>query len=315
MVFFLRNRSGKLVVLALSLLVVLVIHQFNAAQGFIFSGQLSESLEIINRCTPNSPETLNHSDGDTGLPNIIHQIWRTTEVRTYSTTLEASQDLWKNTFSHNNYTVKLWTDDDVLQLLKAKYTWLLSTYKGYRYNIQRADLARLVVVHAEGGIYADLDVYPRDATQIQCLQHLGLQAIFASTGGNLGLSNHFFMAERESSFLQSALCEAKRRAGKETLRVLLPYLQVFWTTGPMMVTAAFREYAWLYCTQRQNLGLLDERYGRTVIHHAAGRSWHGSDGKVLNYMADNVQTTVLMGVFSLIMLLGLVWVARKHMKR
>lgn len=276
---------------------------------------MSESLEIINRCPPNSTETLNYSDGDTGVPNIIHQIWRTTDVRTYSTTLKASRDSWKTMFQHNNYTVKLWTDDDVLQLLMANYTWLLSTYKDYPYDIQRADLARLVIVHAEGGIYADLDVYPHDMTRIQCLQHLDLQAVFASTGGTLGLSNHFFMGEHESLFLQWALLEAKRCAAAKSLRFLIPYLQVFWTTGPMMVTAAFREYAWLYNTRQQNIGLRDESYGHAVIHHAAGRSWHGSDGKVLNYMADHVQMTVSIGVFSLIILLGLIYVIRAHMKQ
>jgi hypothetical protein len=123
MVFSLTNGSGKLVVIIFSLLVVvLVIHQLNAAESFAFSGQLSESLEIINRCSPNSPEIPNHSDGvaDVGLPNIVHQIWRTNDVRTYSTELEASPDLWKTMLKPNNYTVKLWTDDDVLQLLKAK---------------------------------------------------------------------------------------------------------------------------------------------------------------------------------------------------
>lgn len=301
----------------LSLFVVeLVIRRLNAAEDFVFSGQLSDSLEIINRCSPGSPEikVTNHSDGeaDLGLPNLIHQIWRTNDVGTYSAELAASQDSWKTIFNPINYTVKLWTDDDVLQLLEAKYNWLLSTYQGYPQNIQRADLARLVVVHAEGGIYADLDVYPRDAAQIQCLQHLGLRAIFAPTAGTLGLSNHFFMAERESSFLQWALCEAKRRGSTGSRRIPLPYLQVFWTTGPMMVTAAFREYAWLFSTQRQDLGLLDEEYGRTVIQHAAGRSWHGLDGKVLNYMADRVQMAVLMCLFIfLVILFGLVCAVRK----
>ena len=315
MILFVRNRPGKLVVTVLSLLIILVVFLLHTTQGSISSGRLSESLEIINRCPPRTIETPNYSDGDTGVPNIIHQIWRTTDVRTYSTTLKASQDSWKTMFQHNNYTVKLWTDDDVLELLMANYTWLLSTYKNYPYNIQRADLARLVILYAEGGIYADLDVYPHELTQIQCLQHLGLQTIFASTTGTLGLSNHFFMAERESLFLQWALYEAKRRGAAESLRVLIPYLQVFWTTGPMMVTAAFREYAWLYSSQRQNIGLLDESYGHTVIHHAAGRSWHGSDGKILNYMADHVQMTVSIGVFSPIILLGLIYVVRSRMKQ
>ncbi|KAI9034841.1 uncharacterized protein KD926_005323 [Aspergillus affinis] len=95
--------------------------------------------------------------------------------------MKPSHELWKTVLEPQNYTIKLWTDDDVLKLIKSKYAWLLQTYMGYPHNIQRADIARLLVVHAEGGIYADLDVYPRSAEHIQCLQHLGLQAVFSTT--------------------------------------------------------------------------------------------------------------------------------------
>lgn len=108
----------------------------------------------------------------------------------------------------HNYTVKLWADDEALELITAKYAWLLQTYKEHSLNIQRADIARLLVVHTEGGIYSDLDVYPRSAEHIQCVQHLGLQAIFSPTTGTLGLSNHFFMARCGSPFLQWVLYEA-----------------------------------------------------------------------------------------------------------
>ena len=77
-----------------------------------------------------------------------------------------------------NYTIKLWTDDDILKLIKSKYAWLLPTYMGYPHNIQRADIARLLAVPFEGGIYADLNVYPRSAEHIQCLQHLGFKQYF-----------------------------------------------------------------------------------------------------------------------------------------
>jgi mannosyltransferase OCH1-like enzyme len=59
----------------------------------------------------------------------------------------------------DNYTITLWTDDDVLKLIDSKDAWLLPTYMGYPHNIQRADIARLLVDHTEGGINADLDVY------------------------------------------------------------------------------------------------------------------------------------------------------------
>ncbi|KAJ5546414.1 hypothetical protein N7494_003999 [Penicillium frequentans] len=313
MITFLKKGSGRFIMMIFSILIIaIVFYQLIVREISIPSSKLFESLKVINKCTHNNHETLDPSVemASTGVARTVHQIWRTADIRTYSTELEASHDFWKTMFSPLNYTVKLWTDDDVLQLLRANYAWLLSTYEDYPQNIQRADLARLVVVHAEGGIYADLDVYPRDATQIQCLQHLRLQAIFAPTAGTLGLSNHFFMAERGSSFLQWALCEAKRRGAAKSRRMLPPYLQVFWTTGPIMVTAALREYAWLYSTQRQIIGLLDEAYGRAVIQHAAGRSWHRQDGRVLNYVADHVRNTVLMVVLILITISALLYVGR-----
>jgi mannosyltransferase OCH1-like enzyme len=74
-------------------------------------------------------------------------------------------------------------------------------YEGYPHDIQRADIARLLIVHSEGGMYSDLDVYPSSVEHIHYLQRLGLEAIFRPTAGTLSLSNHFFMAEPGSPFL------------------------------------------------------------------------------------------------------------------
>ncbi|CAI7651878.1 unnamed protein product [Penicillium manginii] len=245
--------SGKglrrlLAVTVLLFAVIFINHQFSYIDRFFLAGEVSESLNIIAGCASGILEPLNGSDPvvDSRIPNIVHQIWKTNDVRTYSTKIEASRDSWSDLFEPLNYTVKLWTDDAILHLIKHKYSWILSTYEAYPQNIQRADIARLLVIHAEGGIYADLDVYPTSANSIQCLQDFGLQAIFAPTASMLGLSNHFFMAKRGSPFLQWALYEAKRRGGVASRHILSPYLQVFWSTGPTMVTAAFRKYAWLY---------------------------------------------------------------------
>ncbi|THC96197.1 hypothetical protein EYZ11_004316 [Aspergillus tanneri] len=148
------------------------------------------------RTNPDTLKPLNNLHPGSAIPNTVHQIWKTADVQNYSTELKASRESWTTMFEAQNYTVKLWTDDDVLELIKAKYAWLLPTYRSYPHNIQRADIARLLVIHNEGGIYSDLDVYPGSAEDIQCLQHLGLEAIFSPTSGTLGLSNHFFMAER-----------------------------------------------------------------------------------------------------------------------
>jgi mannosyltransferase OCH1-like enzyme len=306
----------KLVRLALpALFVLFVLHQLSYTDDVTFASRLPESMNIIHECTLSDLELLNSSraNAELGIPRLVHQIWKTDDVQTYSTELQPSYESWVAMFEPFNYTVKLWTDDDILQIIRTKYAWLLSTYESYRWSIQRADVARLIVVHAEGGIYADLDAYPSSAQQVLCLRHLGLQAVFSTTAGTIGLSNHFFMAKRGSPYLQWALCEAKRRAGLAPRRILLPYLQVFWSTGPIMMTSSFREYIWLFGTLPHDFGLLGEDYSGAVIHHAAGRSWHGSDGQILNYIADHASINNLLVVLILLgTVLGLVWVIKRR---
>ncbi|KAK6507742.1 hypothetical protein TWF481_006164 [Arthrobotrys musiformis] len=266
----------------------IVIHQVSFLYDFIFAEGLSGPLDVLTTCQQHKP-TLKHLDSSqsrkkTTIPNIIHQIWKSSNVSEYSK--DPSYRSWKAVYEPRKYTVKLWTDDEIHELIKVKYPSLLPTYESYPHNIQRADMARLVVVHSEGGIYADLDVYPRAVGELQCLQNLGVQAIFGPTVGTTGVSNHFFMAEKGSPFLRWALDEAKRRAGANSNQIVLPYLRVFWSTGPMMVTAAALEYAELQGAANHRLAILDDHYVRKVVGHLGGRSWHGPDGQFLNFVAD-----------------------------
>ncbi|GLB08356.1 hypothetical protein AtubIFM57258_004245 [Aspergillus tubingensis] len=276
-------------------------------------------MGIVDACSPDALEDVHNARPplDSVIPNIVHQLWKTTDISDYSTTITASCESWKAMLEPSNYTVKLWTDDDVLELIKAHYAWMLSTYEGYPHDIQRADIARLLIVHSEGGIYSDLDVNPKSAERIRCLQRLQFQAIFSPTTGTLGLSNHFFMARPGSPFLEWALHEAKRRSSRLASRgILLPYLQVFWSTGPIMVTAAFRQYAWLYNTPQLDIGLLSDGFIGSVVQHAAGRSWQGVDGRALNYIADQAGLGLIFGAvacFSAVA--GLIIMAKRYNTR
>ncbi|GIK07115.1 hypothetical protein Aspvir_002770 [Aspergillus viridinutans] len=228
------GRPRQLAVVVILSVVVFAIFQFSYTDDFAPAGHLSESVQIVDECSPGELNAINNPRPilDPAIPDIVHQLWKTTDVREYSTKITASRESWRAMLEPSNYTVKLWTDDDVLELIKADYTWLLSTYEGYAHDIQRADIARLFIVHSEGGIYSDLDVYPSSVEHIQCLQRLGLQAIFSPTAGTLDLSNHFFMAKPGSPFLQWVLYEAKRRSSRLASRgIVLPYLQGCWTTG------------------------------------------------------------------------------------
>lgn len=267
------------------IIIVVTFHQLSYMELTI----ASQSMKMIDNCVLPATDRPEDSRGNnnSNIPNLIHQIWKTGDFHTYPS--RPSHEAWANIFTKMDYSVKLWTDNDVMNLIETNYTWLASAYNGYSQNIQRADLARLVVLHAQGGIYADLDVHPISVTGIQCLQHLGSQALFSSTAGNSGFSNHFFMAKQGSPFLYQALHMAKERSGPVSKHILLPYLEVFWSTGPLMVTSAFRQYMKIHGTSEPEVVLLEENYAKSVIRHAAGRSWHGLDGRLLNALADHVR--------------------------
>ncbi|KAK6538371.1 hypothetical protein TWF694_011251 [Orbilia ellipsospora] len=267
-----------------------VFHQLRYLFDFIFAGKLSDSIEVLDSCSRQSPGLKPSNDPPShqhatvpGIPNKVHQIWKTSNISTYAA--GASCDSWKNVYEPLNYTVKLWPEAEIVELIASKYSWLLPTYLSYPYNIQRADIARLVVVHSEGGMYMDLDVRPRSVENTQCLQNRGLDGVFASTGGTRGLSNHFLMAEQGSAFLEFVLREAVRRAPASRL-ILLPYIQVFWSTGPMMLTSTFLHYAKTNPAAASRVAVLTETYGKTIMGHMPGRSWHSWDGQLLNMIGD-----------------------------
>jgi inositol phosphorylceramide mannosyltransferase catalytic subunit len=289
-----RNVLRAVALLTLALGSFSVLHQLSYLVDVVAHDPLPRSIQIIAKCHLSNRQNTGKPSVQTSpkIPNLVHQIWKTSDVSTYP--LEASYNSWKFFFEPLNYTVKLWTDEDIRILIHREYPWLLHTYESYSHNVQRADIARLVVMHAEGGVYADLDVYPVSKHWVikdglMCMQRLGIQAVFPPMAGNSGMSNHFFMAEKGSRFLEAALQEATRRDGRSK-RIVSPYLQVFWSTGPLMITAAAHQFLQTSspAEQSQLLTVMDRKFTRSLIFHKAGRSWHGWDGHALNWIADNV---------------------------
>ncbi|KAH7189889.1 hypothetical protein DER44DRAFT_679838 [Fusarium oxysporum] len=290
-----RNVLRAVILLTLALVSFSILYQLSLIVDLSFHKHFQRSVHTISTCRlPDRENTRRLSTQPSpNIPNLVHQTWKTSDVNTYP--IEASHTSWKFFFEPLNYTVKLWTDEDIRVLIQDSYPWLIDTYHGYSHDVQRADIARLVIIHAEGGIYADLDVFPvakNGALRngIMCLQRLGMQAVFPPTGENDGLSNHFFMAETGSAFLEEALQEAVRRGGARSKLIILPYLRIFWSTGPLMITAAARHFLHTSSATEQTrlLAVMDQNYIRSVVSHKAGRSWHGWDGHALNWIADHM---------------------------
>jgi len=92
--------------------------------------------------------------GDQEIPKIIHQT-APSDTSKWHPVWRECQKSWKEKFP--DYEYKMWTDEDLDQLISTKYSWFYPTFKGYDLKIKRIDAARYFILYEYGGIYADMD--------------------------------------------------------------------------------------------------------------------------------------------------------------
>lgn len=88
------------------------------------------------------------------IPLIIHQTAPSNRFR-WPPVWEKCQGSVLENF--DGFVYKLWSDDDLEQLIRTRYPWFLDHYLSYPSTIMRVDAARYFILHAYGGIYIDMD--------------------------------------------------------------------------------------------------------------------------------------------------------------
>lgn len=104
-----------------------------------------DACEVMEQYTPK----MSRSE----LPRIIHQQWRNKDALPHKH--QEWQNAVKNTFPQHKYI--LWTDEEMLDLIKTDYPEFLDVYLGFSHNIMRVDAARTFILHKYGGLYLDMD--------------------------------------------------------------------------------------------------------------------------------------------------------------
>lgn len=93
---------------------------------------------------------------DSWRPHILlHQIsWRGPSA------MPAHQGRMQDSWLLNNkdWSYKLWDEGALSKLVDESYPWFSDTYHALHSNLQREEVARYMVLHAHGGVYADLDI-------------------------------------------------------------------------------------------------------------------------------------------------------------
>ena len=168
------------------------------------------------------------------IPRIIHQSWKTKE-------LPPKFQQWRQTWidKHEGWELKLWTDEDNLEMVKSDFEWFLPAYERLPSNIQRADAARLMYMHKYGGFYADLDV--------ECLQsHEALRKLGTALLPLMDSRQYFHWHNIPNAWMASPpghpfwmhMLHAIGRLTHSTSNLFSPEA----TTGPKMLLKTAKQY-------------------------------------------------------------------------
>jgi mannosyltransferase OCH1-like enzyme len=165
------------------------------------------------------------------IPKLLHQTAKTHEIpegcRPYVERLKAL---------HPDWTYKLWTDADNLELVRTRMPEFLDVYQKLPKNIMRADVIRYVIMYVHGGLYLDTDyefLKPFD------LGHHDVVLPWEFDGGanpeNDRVANSLFASVPGHPFWKMVIDDLMANPP------LAPDVNVLSTTGPMFLTRIFHK--------------------------------------------------------------------------
>ncbi len=169
------------------------------------------------------------------IPAILHQTWKTADIPEQFQKYAASWLSLNPGWRHH-----LWTDQDCRFLVRDRYPGLLDLYDSYGSNVNRADVARYLMLHHYGGLYADLDtecLRPLDSLLhgspqciIGCEPRLHAEQLY----GRARLAcNAVMLSSPGHPFWEHVIAVLIDSAGENS---------VIETTGPVMLDRALNSY-------------------------------------------------------------------------
>ena len=164
------------------------------------------------------------------IPKLLHQTWRDCQ-------LPPLQSEWRkrcDVVLHSDWAFWLWTDADNRDLVARDFPEHIDLYDGYKLEIERVDLFRLLVLFRHGGVYMDLDITCLRPFEAFPYLQSGMAIFGWQDHKNETICNAFIAAPPAHPFIAFLI----NRAHSNTTGSTSP-LDV---TGPSFVTQGF--WAW-----------------------------------------------------------------------
>jgi len=88
------------------------------------------------------------------IPRVLHQTYKGMQL---PSKFKQYRETWAKSLP-NDWAKRLWTEEELRNLIKDNYPWFLEVYDSYEQDINRIYAARVFLMHQYGGVYADLDI-------------------------------------------------------------------------------------------------------------------------------------------------------------
>jgi mannosyltransferase OCH1-like enzyme len=211
------------------------------------------------------------------IPKIIHQTWKTSSLPEQFHTY---RETWIR--HHPQWEYRFYDDAACRTVVQNAFPDLLTLYDRCLFPIQRADIFRYLVIAAEGGLYADLDM--------ECYKNMetlldGKEARFFNRRHPQQIANCIFAAKKNHPVFTKIMDEiALRLDGR------FPPDEVIETTGPGMLSDVVHLYqrqydlhilpriCWIPPTRPDYPNIFPFNLHMYAKHHFSG-TWKDNNGK------------------------------------
>ena len=240
------------------------------------------------------------------IPKIFHRTWvNKTIPAEWAAHYEECKNLYKD------WQTMFWTDKKSRQFISDYYSSFLPVYDSYEYPIQRADAIRYFVLYHYGGVYIDLDIgctdtFTRDSATSLAFSLddiLKFPALIPKTEP-IGYSNDFMASRPRHPFFKALIIGLQ----EWNHWYLLPYLTVFFSTGPMFLN--FQVW-WWKGSGLDSVWVLDpllySEGPAKLFNHLQGSTWHEWDARLVKFLYSIYLESSLPIVIILFCAMGLFW--------
>lgn len=236
------------------------------------------------------------------IPKIIHQTWKTSQI----------PDNWINGVKsckslHPDYKYILWTHEDMEKFVKEVYPNFYQTYISYRYDIQRCDAFRYLVLYKYGGIYLDLDIICKK--NLNNFLHYDFVLSLSFNTEKL-FTNEFLMIVPQHPFFKYCMDQLPNYLNSYSY--FGKHLHVMNSTGPMFLTNMINNYGKIknmyILTKDESAGdcnICNENtcLGGKYFGHVFGQSWNSFDSYFYNFCLCNYVKIIFVIVVIIILFL------------